>query len=222
MKYIPQKSHCFTLTELMVVVVIVAIMMALVVPAFNSMGAGTAVDSAARMVSTQLMLARNEAIARRAKVAVVIYEGDKDTDFATKCAFRSAIVTGNTSPYTFQEWVPNTEWTYLPDKTAIVAVNSALPGIITESGEDYKRTSSTTVPKDDDNAPEKITDASGTSIRAVVFKPNGTCEQSAYLTILQTLINENGDFYSTNLENFHVLEVNKYTGKARFLRIVSE
>lgn len=222
MKYIPPKSHCFTLTELMVVVVIVAIMMALVVPAFNSMGAGTAVDSAARMVSAQLMLARNEAISRRAKIAVVIYEGDKDTDFATKCAFRSAIVTGNASPYTFQEWVPNTDWTYLPNKTAIVAVNSALPGIIEESGENYKRNSSATFPKDSDNAPTKMTDASGSSIRAVVFNSNGTCAQTTYITILQTLINENGTFSATNLDNLHVLEVNQYTGKARFLRIISE
>ena len=56
MRYNTLKCHSFTLTELMVVVVIAAIMMALVLPAFNSMGAGTAVDSAARMVSAQLML----------------------------------------------------------------------------------------------------------------------------------------------------------------------
>ena len=75
MKYHSHKSNCFTLTELLVVMVIIVIVMSLVVPSFTSMGAGTAVDSAARMVSTQLMLARNEAVSRRAYVAVLLPGG---------------------------------------------------------------------------------------------------------------------------------------------------
>ena len=227
MKYHSHKSNCFTLTELLVVMVIMIIVMSLVVPAFTSMGAGTAVDSAARMVSTQLLLARNEAVARRAHVAVIlpgstISSSSSDSSLYKYNSFRTAIVEGS-GPYTIKEWVQGTDWTFLPIKTTILTVHNAKPALLDASN---KRSSSNAVPSgntcsmvsDGTGSNQKVLDGQTNSsgIRAVVFKPNGSCVQTTYITIMEA-VNTNGTLSGHNVDNFHVLEVNEYTGKTRFI-----
>lgn len=232
MRYNTVKSHHFTLTELMVVVVIVAIVMALVVPAFNSMGAGTAVDSAARMVSAQLMLARNEAISRRKTVAVVmpadtITQDANDTNVYKYQSFRSGILDASTNK--LEKWVDGTEWAFLPNKAVIATVSVTLPGLITPSGESYVLASSPSLTEDTgvsgpitaEDGGERILDGvtNSSGIRAIAFKSNGslTTTSAVYITIVEA-INNNGSLQKQDpLRNFRVIEVNPYTGKARFI-----
>jgi len=74
----------FTMVELMVVIVIVSIILAFSVPAFQKLAVGSGVDAAARMLSSQLSLARAEAISRRQCIAVIMPGADFDKDTATK------------------------------------------------------------------------------------------------------------------------------------------
>ena len=55
----------FTLVELLVVIAIMVIIMGFSVPMFSKISFGNAVDGSSRMISSQLSLARAEAVAKR-------------------------------------------------------------------------------------------------------------------------------------------------------------
>ena len=89
----------FTLVELLVVIAIMVIIMGFSVPMFSKMSFGNAVDGASRMISSQLSLARAEAVAKRQYIAIVMPGTDfnqpadgKTTDEYHFRAFRAAIV----------------------------------------------------------------------------------------------------------------------------------
>lgn len=122
----------FTMVELMVVIVIVSIILAFSVPAFQKLAMGSGVDAAARMLSSQLSLARAEAISRRQYIAVIMpgqhfakdvqdnpSEDEYDQNLYKYQSFRAAIVTHSGGIYTFDKWVEGTEWSFLPTGTVI-------------------------------------------------------------------------------------------------------
>lgn len=122
----------FTMVELMVVIVIASIILAFAVPAFQKLAVGGGVDAAARMVSTQLSLARAEAISRRQYIAVIMPGADFNKDNANDeslykyQSFRAAVVENydsTTRTATFKNWVEGTEWTFLPTGTVIAEVD---------------------------------------------------------------------------------------------------
>ena len=119
----------FTLVELLVVIAIMIIIMGFSVPMFSKISFGNAVDGASRMISSQLSLARAEAVAKRQYIAIVMPGKDfnQPADGATTDeyhfrAFRAAIVetTGDTKKFDFVKWFPGTEWGFLP-KGAVIA-----------------------------------------------------------------------------------------------------
>ena len=119
----------FTLVELLVVIAIMVIIMGFSVPMFSKMSFGNAVDGASRMISSQLSLARAEAVAKRQYIAIVMpgryfdqpVEGATTDEYHFR-AFRAAIVeaTDDDNIYDFKEWFPGTEWGFLP-KGAVLA-----------------------------------------------------------------------------------------------------
>lgn len=121
----------FTLVELLVVIAIMIIIMGFSVPMFSKISFGNAVDGASRMISSQLSLARAEAVAKRQYIAIVMPGKDfeqpddgKTTDEYHFRAFRAAIVEedddDDDNTYNFKAWFPGTEWSFLP-KGAVIA-----------------------------------------------------------------------------------------------------
>ncbi len=121
----------FTLVELLVVIAIMVIIMGFSVPMFSKMSFGNAVDGASRMISSQLSLARAEAVAKRQYIAIVMPGTDfkqpddgKTTDEYNFRSFRAAIVEedddNDDNTFNFKVWFPGTEWSFLP-KGAVIA-----------------------------------------------------------------------------------------------------
>ena len=119
----------FTLVELLVVLAIMVIIMGFSVPMFSKMSFGNAVDGSSRMISSQLSLARAEAVAKRQYIAIVMpgkdfkqpEDGEKTDEYNFR-SFRAAIVeaTDESKEFDFVKWFPGTEWTFLP-KGAVIA-----------------------------------------------------------------------------------------------------
>ena len=227
----------FTLVELLVVIVIISIILSMVAPAFRRLMVGNSVDSAARMVSSQLMLARAEAIAKRRHVAVImpatINVPSSNNEVYKLQAFRSGYVTGSDSSWTLEEWVPGTQWTFLPTGALIRTVDDK-PGGVKFSSNEWE-IDSEWIPADncagvvdgkgrddDDNeivvAPiiDGATNDSG--VRAIIFKPNGWAEHRKYITIMDGICSANdADIERANKNNINVIEINAYTGQARYI-----
>jgi prepilin-type N-terminal cleavage/methylation domain-containing protein len=124
----------FTLIELLVVVVIMGIIIAVGLPAFEKLTIGSGVDAVSRTVGAQLRLARQYAISNRCYVAVLFpstqivdhidqhYPGWTELQknkidpllFSTvrACLIQKPI-TGATK-LVFSDWIPNTKWELLP------------------------------------------------------------------------------------------------------------
>ncbi len=111
----PIRTAGFTLTELLVVIVIMAVMMALALPAFQGINKGGAMRSAILEVKTKLSLARQYAITQRTKTYVVFPDNQNaspatyaDKDEKLFRAYRAFNV------YSEKDAAYISEWTYLP------------------------------------------------------------------------------------------------------------
>ena len=240
-----KNERSFTLVELLVVIVIISIILSMVAPAFRRLMVGNSVDSAARMVSAQLMLARAEAIARRRYVAVImpatIDVPSSNTEVYKYQAFRSAYVSGSGSNWTLGEWVPGTQWSFLPSGAVIAAIDKNHGSIEYNSTTNEWEPVSSWTPadncatvgdrkhKEDPDNPDSddVLDApiiegvsTNSNVRAVIFKPNGRALNREYITIMEGICMDNSNSASierSNQNNINVIEINEYTGQARYI-----
>ena len=126
-----QTYRQFTLIELLTVVAIIAMLVGITVPIYNRLMTGNAVSYANRIITSQLNMARTYACSRRVDVAVIFLDhtityNDKLDDPVALRTYRTAIVRNNGGTWEFVEWVPGTNWQYLPSKAAFAINNSVL------------------------------------------------------------------------------------------------
>ncbi len=177
--------------------VIMVALMALVMPAFSNMATGSAVNGASRMVSAQLMLSRQYAIANRCRVAVIMPR-DENASFLDQYRYtsmRPAIVTGGLSPFAFSRWVENTDWAFLPNGASIMEADADVgvgPGgtydeTPTENG--MVRVSFPYVAGSVEPLKALGCLATVNNVRAVVFHPTGRVEggSNAFVTVVERL-----------------------------------
>ena len=69
----------FSMIEIMLVLVIVSILLIIAMPAFNKLVLGSNVDGGARLVLSQIRLARQYAITNRVRIAVLLPAKDDDS-----------------------------------------------------------------------------------------------------------------------------------------------
>ncbi len=113
----PSNKRGFTLVELLAVITIIAIMVAVSIPAMRALQ-GTALQTGARQVQNELMLARQYAITQRLPVRFVICVGtnsmpDRGTNHV--CRAYSIVAATNDVNNVLVGWTPVQDWRFLPE-----------------------------------------------------------------------------------------------------------
>jgi Tfp pilus assembly protein FimT len=200
----------FTLIEIIVVVGIMALLMAVTMPAFSSMMKGAGVEGAARNICQVLKMARSFAINNREYVAVVMPNKGLNDTYHNR-AYKICIVDGSN---TFKRWVQGEKWNFLPNGVAIMYITTKDPKSTTPTLNDFSNTDITNVNCEDIGAGETET------LKGVVFKPNGKINQtppsSLYIGLTEgvatggTLTRTNPDGVPTNVV------IGQYTGRITY------
>lgn len=236
------RHNKFTLVELLVVICIASLLMGVVLPAFNRMVTGSAVDRLASNLKLRLERAQSQAASSRRHVALILPHGntttwtDSQEQAARLGGSRMCYVDWNPelSEATFRSWVPDEEWS-TPERGAyLVRVTDQVSGIAAEGSPQPTGTNSglnTLInhgSAGDDAKPLKnvigTLSPSSTSSPvncAIVFSPNGNVRSSAdvYLVVAEAmsdgaaLIFPGGAAY-----NFRALKINRVTGKVEYYR----
>ena len=136
-----KRVSCYSLVELLTVIVIASILMAIAVPAVSSMIRGSATTQAGRELMSRIRIAKGYAVSRQTPVAIVFYTTEKpsgetlSSNYACS-AYRICSVkyvepnskNNMWQGWVFQDWV--SEWYFLPRGIAVglpETMTAALP-----------------------------------------------------------------------------------------------
>ena len=214
------RKHSFTLTELLAVMAIIAILMGIALTPFQNVLSSSGVDGAQRMVTSQLRMARQYAISKREKVAVLMPGPNTSVpDQMRYTAFRSCIVKNGDE---FKKWIENTEWNYVPTGSSIIQVLDSPPSDSPVSGEYDSTTGWSDTFEDiqkvnydwnnDGTASEKRVD------RAVVFEPTGRLSHTGVYVTACEAVYKSGNKTVRNGNNWISMKVNQFTGRVEVIR----
>jgi len=161
-----RRLAAFTLTELLVVIGIMAIITAVTIPSFQGIGRGTAMTTAIMELKTTLSLSRQWAITHRQKVYVVFpdrminYSGIQSHLYKA-CKAYGVFALTNVASGDVKEGYYVKEWTFLPQ------------GVVFDDDDDRSQTVFT-------NRIENVPFTDGANLRdlyGIIFKPDGTTER---------------------------------------------
>jgi type IV fimbrial biogenesis protein FimT len=151
----------FSMIEIMLVLVIVSILLVIAMPAFNKLVLGSNVDGGARLVLSQIRLARQYAITNRVRVAVLLPAKDFPSDGTATgstrykaSSVRSCIVDSGKN---FVEYVAKTQWAFLPMSVYIDDITNAAE-------------------VDGVKFPELTSSDTANNVRSIIFLPSGSVE----------------------------------------------
>ena len=137
-----KRHNKFTLVELLVVICIASLLMGLVLPAFNRMVTGSAVDRLASNLKLRLERAQSHAASSRRHVALLLPNG---SDWSNENRVKNARLggsrmcyvdnvqvvgaTGDTEEYVsdFKRWVSDEDWTTPERGALLIALSSTDP-----------------------------------------------------------------------------------------------
>lgn len=171
----------YTLIEILMVIVIMALLMAAAMPAFTDMMKGQGVESSARNICQTLKLARSYAINNREYVALLMPQSNKNvaaypasgipTNYYDR-SYRVCIVQKNASGgYDFKRWLLGEGWEFISTGVAIFETDTD-NGTQFTSGKPTNDNTCTLIDKvnfdDIQSGSTSIDDVAG-----IVFKPTG-------------------------------------------------
>ncbi len=114
-------QRAFSLAEMLMVLLLVAILMAVSLPAFTVLLKGSGVSVGARTIAAKMNGARSYALSQRCYVALVFpHKSDSDVPNSLKnLAFRPAVVVpvSGQNYFSFSKWVPGENWQQMPRAT---------------------------------------------------------------------------------------------------------
>ena len=147
--------------EIMLVLVIVSILLIIAMPAFNKLVLGSNVDGGARLVLSQIRLARQYAITNRVRVAVLLpakdFPSDGTATGATRYKASSVRACIVDSSKNFVEYVAKTQWAFLPMSVYIDDITNAAE-------------------VDGVKFPELTSSDTANNVRSIIFLPSGSVE----------------------------------------------
>ena len=241
------RHNKFTLVELLVVICIASLLMGLVLPAFNRMVTGSAVDRLASNLKLRLERAQSHAASERCHVALILPSGSdwtgngKDVK-ARNGGSRMCFVADPGADYSaeFKKWLPDEDWALSERGALLVYVSKddplevknneiILKEDITKTGGSISRKVDTLMTGETSNNDKPLKDISGypggdKSNCAVIYAPDGSvCSAGdVYLVIHEAMKLSDGSFVypggGVEFRNFRVLKVNRLTGKVEYHR----
>lgn len=150
------RHNKFTLVELLVVICIASLLMGVVLPAFNRMVTGSAVDRLASNLKLRLERAQSQAASSRRHVALILPHGTDWKESAEKAARLGGSRMCYVEPVTkedngkeeydavFQRWVPEEEWSEAERGAQLVLVTRSVKNLPEEGTALSNRASKTT------------------------------------------------------------------------------
>ena len=233
------RHNKFTLVELLVVICIASLLMGVVLPAFNRMVTGSAVDRLASNLKVRIERARSQAAASNRHVALILPHGSNSewSDPAAQAArlggSKMCFVRYSDYSGIFESWVQDDEWS-TPERGAFLVGayddNSTLTAGSAQSttandGKESKMVS------DGGNAAEKpLKDITGIpsvvsgANSALIFSPQGKMcsSKDVYLIIAEGRLDDEKLFYpggnGSGSYNWLGLKINHFTGKVEYYR----
>lgn len=227
------RKQQFTLIELLVVIVVITMLVGITVPVYSRLMTGNAVSYGARIISSQLNMARVEACRSRRTVAVVFadagtanakYETD-DGVILNKRAFRSCYLADDGK--TFDGWIPGTKWEVLPRGAYLdFSDTDNFKGTTLDDGAFTERATDNDQYRalDDESRPAFIIKSGKKPEHVIAFRRNGRPlkDNAIVVTVREGMITDNdtADSASTAIPNYDEdnylrVKVNRYTGNVR-------
>lgn len=230
----------FTLVELLVVMVLMALLLYIAAPAFEKIAKGFGLDGASSQMMGALKLARDKAITEKKYLALLLPHRDAPgtgtlpADYIHR-AYRMCIVSENYSDsesgapryanktFTFVSWLPGSNWEFVPTGTAILEYDQEYK-VGAGDTDDINNLLHSSNPHEEVDGVDCSDIGAGTvdNVLAAIFKPTGEIPSlQRYLSLGEAVYSNGSLVFTNNLPRKHgqgviILKVDSYTGRVSY------